>query len=256
MRITGSRYRRVAAAVLCLALLSGCASGEPDGKSSAAGSTAATPSATAAAGQASGAAPLPKASVKGWKVYSDPDRIISFELPADWIVQRQAKPTMQSDGGIHLNVRDAAGKVVAELHTRLKVPKEKCGPGGAKEYAVVLTEPAKVASAGGKGSLKPLFVFRTLLGYQYFGSYGLTDQAGGEGGYACRLQNTVAGPKQVGVYSFANAAVHGAPAPGKDTGALEMFGLIAEAKAFTQTERFKTIKQVIKSLKIHPEGKA
>jgi hypothetical protein len=66
----------------------------------------------------------------------------------------------------------------------------------------------------------------------------------------------VAGPKPVGVYSFANAAVHGAPAQGKDTGALEMFGLIAEAKAFTQTERFKTIKQVIKSLKIHPEGKA
>ena len=254
MRITGSRYRRVAAAVLCLALLSGCASGEPDGNSS--GSATATATASAGASQASGAAPLPKASVKGWKVYSDPDRTISFELPADWIVQRQAKPTMPSDGGLHLNVRDAAGKVVAELHTRLKVPKEKCGPGEAREYSVVLTEPAKVASAGGKDSLKPLFVFRTLLGYQYFGSYGLTDQPGGDGISACRLQNTVAGPKPVGVYSFANAAVHGAPAVGKDTGALEMFGLIAEAKAFTQTERFKTIRQVIKSLKIHPEGKA
>lgn len=254
MRITGSRYRRVAAAALCLALLSGCAPGEPDGNPS--GSAAATATASAAGGQASGAAPLPKASVKGWKVYSDPDRTVSFELPADWIVQRQAKPTMPSDGGVHLNVRDAAGKVVAELHTRLKVPKEKCGPGEAKEYSVVLTEPAKVASAGGKDSIKPLFVFRTLLGYQYFGSYGLTDQPGGDGISACRLQNTVAGPKPVGVYSFSNAAVHGAPAPGRDTGALEMFGLIAEAKAFTQTERFKTIKQVIKSLKIHEEGKA
>ncbi|EMY34976.1 hypothetical protein D477_006738 [Arthrobacter crystallopoietes BAB-32] len=251
---------RSAAAVLCLLLLAGCGSPEAtDDGASPAGASASPVVADGTGSSASpGAAetrePLRKASAKGWKVYTDPDRVLSFEVPGDWVVQRQVKPSEPADGGVHLDVRDSDGKLAAELHTRLKLPKDKCTPGEVREYAVVFSEPADVPAVPGGDRIEPVFAFRTILGYKYFGSFGLTDKEAGIGNQACTIENTVTGPKPVGTYSFSNAARHGTPPADGDFGALETFDLIAQAEKFTDSKRFKTVKQVITSLQISAAG--
>ena len=101
-----------------------------------------------------------------------------------------------------------------------------------------------------------MFVYRTLLGYKYFGSYGLTDKPAGDGVQACIVENTVDGPNPVGTYSFGTAVRHGTPAPGEKTGLLDKYGLIAEAERFITTKRFKTVQQVIMTLQIAGDAPA
>lgn len=253
--MTGKRWGRGAAAVLCVALVSGCGllPTNDDGATAGPGvspSVVAGSGATAEPAAPAGKAPVREATIDGWKVYTDPDRVLSFEVPADWVVQRQVKPSQPSDNGVHLDIRDSSGKLAAELHTRLKLPADKCSAGDVTEMRVLLSEPAKVASVASKETVEPLFVYRTLLGYQYFGSYGLTDKPAGNGFQACTVENTVNGPDAVGTYSFGTSVRHGTPEPGKETGLLDLYGLIAEAESFIETKRFATVKQVILSLRI------
>ena len=100
-----------------------------------------------------------------------------------------------------------------------------------------------------------MFVYRTLLGYKYFGSYGLTDNRLATF-QACTVENTVNGPNPVGIYSFGTAVRHGTPAPGEKTGLLDKYGLIAEAERFITTKRFKTVQQVIMTLQIAGDAPA
>jgi hypothetical protein len=256
---TGNLLGRGAAAALCVALLSGCNLLPPiDGGASA--SAGASPAA-AAGGSTGTTAPLGKppvrqATVEGWKVYTDPDRVLSFEIPGDWVVQRQVKPSQPSDNGLHLDIRDSSGKLAAQLHTRLKLPKATCSAGGVTELRVLLSEPAKMPAVASADTVEPVFVYRTLLGYKYFGSYGLTDKPAGNGFQACTVENTVNGPKPVGTYSFGTAVRHGTPAPGEKTGLLDTYGLIAEAERFITTKRFKTVQQVIMTLQITGDAPA
>jgi len=258
---TGNLLGRGAAAALCVALVSGC-NLLPTNDGGASASAGASPAAVAGGSGSHGTtaplgkAPVRKATIDGWKVYTDPDRVLSFELPADWVVQRQVKPSQPSDKGLHLDIRDSSGELAAQLHTRLKLPKATCSAGGVTELRVLLSEPAKVPAVKSADTVEPVFVYRTLLGYKYFGSYGLTDKPAGDGVQACIVENTVSGPKSVGTYSFATAVRHGTPAPGEKTGLLDKYGLIAEAERFITTKRFKTVQQVIMTLQIAGDAPA
>ncbi|MFT4469698.1 hypothetical protein ACMX2H_07260 [Arthrobacter sulfonylureivorans] len=255
----GNVLGRGAAAALCLALVSGCGllpTNDAGASPSAGASPAVVAGGAASPGPGAAKGPVRQATIDGWKVYTDPDRVLSFEIPADWVVQRQVKPSQPSDNGLHLDIRDSSGKLAAELHTRLKLPKDTCSAGGVTELRVLLSEPAKVPAVASADTVDPVFVYRTLLGYKYFGSYGLTDKPAGNGFQACTVENTVNGPKSVGTYSFATAVRHGTPAPGEKTGLLDKYGLIAEAERFITTKHFKTVQQVIMTLQISGDAPA
>ena len=252
--ITRRMPGRGAAAALCVAHVSGCGLLPVDDGGASAGASA-SPSGAAggdAAGQPApppGKDPVREATIDGWKVYTDPDRVLSFEVPGEWVVQRQVKPSQPSDDGLHLDIRDSSGKLAAELHTRLKLPKAAC-EGGVTELRVLVSEPAKVPAVASGDTVDPLFVYRTLLGYRYFGSMGLTDKTAGDGFQACLVENTVNGPEPVGTYSFGTAVRHGTPAPGDETGLLDAYGLIAEAESYVSGKHFKTLRQVIMTLQV------
>ncbi|MDI3212983.1 hypothetical protein [Arthrobacter sp. AL12] len=239
-RRTWARGVSIAAAIaLAVAALSGCSS---EGKSTPAWTAAGTPSATAggtesrsdpSAGSttpgpppgstASGAAET-GSTAPAWKVFTDPAKTVSFELPQEWIAQSVTPEQGTLPGALKIEVKDAEGGYLATLKTGLP-PRTApaCADDAAKPYVVVSSVQVDMPHRGGDGTIDPRVVYRVIQGYKYFGSYGITNVVGGTEGKACVLQNLVRGPEGKGDYSFA------------DLGELKVFAAdekIAPAQAF------------------------
>ncbi|WP_427130691.1 hypothetical protein [Pseudarthrobacter sp. S9] len=263
---------RIAAALaVAAAALTGCSS---DGKgtpawtagSSAASATASTSgSATASAGAsttASGGPSTATASGSGsaahgstasvWKVFTDPGKTVSFDVPQDWIVQSVTPDQGTMPGALKIEVKDAKGGYLATLQTGLPPqPVPACADDAAGAYVVVSSVPVELPHRGGEGSIDPHAVFRVIQGYKYFGSYGVTNIVGGAGGKTCALQNVVRGPEGKGDYSFGDLTVLKTFAPDQKVAPAKSFDTLDQAaKYVNEGSEFANVQRMLMSLKI------
>lgn len=188
----------------------------------------------------------------GWTVFTDEQRLVSFELPEGWVVEPIEDPGEGFDeGGLHFEVSNADGESLAELHTRVTPLSEECAADAASPYVVLSSEPVDVPStAEAEGSIEPRFVVRLVQGFRFFSSYGLTDVVGGADGAACVLRNTVQGPAHIGLYSFGDATQLRALDPTQVGSRTESFATIAEAQKRFDQKGFDQIRQMIMSLQV------
>ncbi|MFE4227326.1 hypothetical protein ACFRJ8_05520 [Arthrobacter sp. NPDC056886] len=243
------------ALAVAAAALTGCGS---DGKgspvwtagSSATESTTST-APTAPASPASGSA-APGSSAAAWKVFSDPAKTVSFEVPQDWIVQSVAPDAGTLPGALKILVKDAKGAYLATLQTGLPPqPAPACPGGAARDYVVVSSVPVDLPHAGGEGTIDPHVVFRVIQGYKYFGSYGITNVVGGAGGKSCALQNVVRGPAGKGDYSFGDLTVLKTLAPDRKVAPAKAFDTLDQAAKYVNVgSEFADVQRMLMSLKI------
>lgn len=188
----------------------------------------------------------------GWTVFTDEQRLVSFELLEGWVVEAIEDPGEGFDeGGLHFEVSNADGQSLAELHTRITPVSEDCAADAASPYVVLSSEPVDVPStAEAEGSIEPRFVVRLIQGFRFFSSYGLTDVVGGADGAACVLRNTVQGPDHIGLYSFGDATQLRALDPGQVGSRTESFATIAEAQTRFDANGFDQIRRMIMSLQV------
>lgn len=236
--------RTVALACAAALLLTSCtgARDDPEDVVPPSGSPAASPTPTAS--------PLREART-GWKVFTDPGRLLSFELPDTWRVQTaQPEPGRSSPGSLHYAVLTAEGVVAAELHTGVVIPETPCEDWERTPYYVIGSEALEGAgSAPGPDRVEPHFVIRLITGFRFFGSYGITDRVGSDDGLACALPNTVEAGERLGRVSFGDLPVLVPKTPadtGPATGAL---GPPGEAGEYHATTDFDVVGQVIRSLR-------
>ncbi|KUM41082.1 hypothetical protein [Arthrobacter sp. EPSL27] len=260
--------RAAAALALAAALagaLAGCSSGgtgtpawtaggSPGATESSAGTTAPAPTGTAgsaAPGPTAGTAdPGPTAS--GWKVYSDPAKTVSFELPQEWIAQSVAPGEGTLPGALKIEVKDADGGYLATLQTGLQPrPAAACAEDAAKPYVVVSSVPVELPHRGGEGTIEPRVVFRVIQGYKFFGSYGITNVVGGTDGMSCALQNLVRGPDGTGDYAFGDLTELRAFATDQKVAPAKAFDTLAEAAAYVnESPEFANVQRMLMSLEI------
>lgn len=188
----------------------------------------------------------------GWKVFTDEQRLVSFELPEDWTVAAiEDAGEGFAEGGLHFEVANADGDKMAELHTRINEQPDDCGESAASPYIVLASEPVDIPStAEAEGSIEPRFVLRLIQGFRFFSSYGVTDVVGGSESTACVLSNTVQGPEHIGLYSFGDRIALAALDPSQVGSRTESFPTIADAqKRFDQAD-FDQIRRMITSLQV------
>lgn len=258
-----SRGVRIAAALaIAAAALSGCstdgkgapawtAGGGPSGSAaSAEPSQGATPGATPGA-TASGTA-APGSTASAWKVFTDPAKNVSFELPQDWIAQSVTPEQGTMPGALKVEVKDAKGGYLATLQTGLQPqPAAACADAAAKPYVVVSSVPVELPHRAGEGTIDPHVVFRVIQGFKYFGSYGITNVVGGAGGKSCALQNVVRGPEGKGDYSFGDLASLTAFAPDQKVAPAKSFDTLDQAaKYVNEGSEFANVQRMLMSLKI------
>ncbi len=188
----------------------------------------------------------------GWTVFTDEQRLVSFELLEGWTVETIEDPGEGFDeGGLHFEVSNAEGQRLAQLHTRITPVSEECAPDAASPYVVLSSEPVDIPStAEAEGSIAPRFVVRLAQGFRFFSSYGLTDVVGGADGAACVLKNTVQGPEHIGLYSFGDATELRALDPTQVGSRTESFATIAEAQKRFGQKGFDQIRRMIMSLQV------
>ena len=255
--IRSAALRTGAALAVAAAALSGCSS---DGKGApvwTAGSSTAD-SATSApapppARRRPSALPPPRDRVpSAWKVFTDPAKTVSFEVPQDWIVQSVAADSGALPGALKIVVKDAKGTYLATLQTGLPPqPAAACADGAARDYVVVSSVPVDLPHRGGEGTIDPHVVFRVIQGYKYFGSYGITNVVGGAGGKACALQNVVRGPDGKGDYSFGDLPVLKPLAPDQKVAPAKAFDTLDQAaKYVNEGSEFADVQRMLMSLKI------
>ena len=272
-RRTLARGSRIAAALtLTAAALSGCSSENkgtpawtagsspgaggsvPSPESSAAGSTpAASPGSTAAATGSTTTGPAePGSTAAPWKVFTDPAKTVSFELPQEWIAQSVAPDQGTLTGALKIEVKDAKGGYLATLQTGLSPqPAAACADETAKPYVVVSSVPVELPHRGGEGTIEPRVVFRVIQGYKYFGSYGITNIVGGPAGKSCALQSLVRGPEGMGDYSFGDLAELKAFAPDQKVAPAKAFDTLDQAaKYVNEGSEFANVQRMLMSLKI------
>jgi hypothetical protein len=255
-----SRGTRVAAvAVLAAALLAGCSSDgksapvwtvEPGGGSAAPGATpgTATPSATASGGPSA----KPGATASAWKVFTDPAKKISFELPQEWIAQSVEPDKGTLPGAVKVEVKDAEGTYLATLRTGLPdAAPATCAPAARKSYVVVSSVPVELPHSGGEGTISPHVVFRVLQGYRFFGSYGITNLVGGADSKACQLQNVVSGLEGKGNYSFSDVGSLKSFAPDEKVAPAKAFDTLDQAAGYVnEGSEFANVQRMLMSLEI------
>jgi hypothetical protein len=209
-------------------------------------STAAAPDSSASGSSSSGSSPA------GWKVFSDPAKTVSFEVPQDWIVQSVAPGPGALPGALKIEVKDAKGRYVATLQTGLPPqPAAACADGAAREYVVLSSVPVDLPHGGGEGTIDPHVVYRVIQGYKYFGSYGITNVVGGAGGKSCALQNVVRGPEGKGDYSFADLTVLKSLAPEEKVAPAKSFDTLDEASRYVnEGSEFANVQRMLMSLRI------
>ncbi|MHA7238401.1 hypothetical protein [Arthrobacter sp. TMS1-12-1] len=241
--------RALAAAVLTLALLTAC-TGAGDGGAT---PSPAGPALTATAEPAEPAsAPLREAR-DGWKVFTDPGRLLSFELPEEWVVQLlDPEPGVYAADSLHYAVRTPEGVMAAELHTGIQAPEAPCPEWERTPYYVIGSEPLDLTGEPSAGDVGPRFVVRLITGFRFFAAYGITDRVGSEDGLACSLSNTIEGGEALGRVSFGDLEVLAPKAPANTGPQTVSFGTIGEAEAFYDTPEFATIREMIRSLRVTP----
>ena len=188
----------------------------------------------------------------GWTAFTDEQRLVSFEVPEDWIVEAIEDPGAGFDeGGLHFNVSNADGDTMAELHTRITPPSDDCGADAASPYIVLSSEAVDLPSAAeAEGSIDPRFVVRLVQGFRFFSSYGVTDIVGGADGATCVLYNTVQGPEYIGLFSFGDAIQLSALDPTQVGSRTQSFATIAEAQKRFDQKDFDQIRRMIMSLQV------
>lgn len=255
------------AAALALAALSGCSSG---GSGAPAWTAGGTPSASAggtaaptdpSAGSATpGSSPAstasapadPGSTASAWKVFTDPAKTVSFELPQEWIAQSVTPEQGALPGALKIEVKDAEGGYLATLQTGLPPrPVPECADDAAKPYVVVSSAPVELPHRGGEGTIDPRVVYRVIQGYKYFGSYGITNVVGGTEGKSCMLQNLVRGPEGKGDYSFADLTELKAFAPDEKVAPARAFDTLEQAaKYVNEGSEFANVQRMLMSLEI------
>ncbi|WP_104178961.1 hypothetical protein [Arthrobacter sp. B0490] len=242
--VRGGRRALVAAVLACL-LLTSCSGPQDDGS--------APPSPSASASGTSGAAAAPLREARdGWKVFTDPGRLVSFELPEAWVVQ-PLEPAVgtYAPGSLHYAVRTPEGTTAAELHTGILTPEVSCPEQQRTPYYVIGSEPLPLTGeAPATTDIEPRFVVRLITGFRFFGSYGITDTVGGADRLACSLPNTVQGSDALGRFSFGDLEVLVPKAPAETGPQTVSFGTIGEAEAYYATPEFATVREMILSVRV------
>lgn len=241
------RARRAAlAAVLAGLLLTSCSALQGGADSA---SPSPSPSVSASGAAQPTAAPLREAR-EGWKVFTDPGRLVSFELPEAWVVQ-PLEPAVgtYAPGSLHYAVRTPEGVTTAELHTGILTPETPCPEAERTPYHVIGSEPLDLTGGAPAADLEPRFVVRLITGFRFFGSYGITDQVGGADGLACSLPNTVQGSEALGRFSFGDLEVLVPKVPAETGPSTVSFGTIGEAEAYYATPEFATIREMVLSVR-------
>ncbi|MBT2547927.1 hypothetical protein [Arthrobacter sp. ISL-65] len=257
--ITASGRIGIAAVVLLTAgLMASCSSdgkGAPawtaePGTSPATGaaSGSASPSASASAGASATAG----TTAAAWKVFTDPAKTVSFELPQDWIAQSVEPDKGTLPGAVKIEVKDAEGSYLATLQTGLPdAAATKCAASARKSYVVVSSVPVELPHSGGQGTIDPHVVFRVIQGYRYFGSYGITNLVGGADSKACQLQNVVQGLAGKGNYSFGDVRSLKAFAPDEKVAPAKAFDTLDQAAGYVnEGSEFANVQRMLMSLKI------
>ncbi len=251
----GTSFRTVAALALAAAALAGCSSGGKGtpvwtaGSGAAGSATSAPTPSPAAPGSASAA---PGSTAAAWKVFTDPAKTVSFEVPQDWIVQSVDADPGSLPGALKIVVKDSQGGYLATLQTgRPPQPAAACPAGAARNYVVVSSVPVDLPHGGGAGAIDPHVVFRVIQGYKYFGSYGITNLVGGTGGKSCALQNVVRGPAGKGDYSFGDLTVLKPLAPDQKIAPAKAFDTLGQAAKYVNDgSEFADVQRMLMSLKI------
>jgi len=225
---------------------SGSASATPGARPS--GSASATPGAT----PSGSASAKPGATAPAWKVFADPAKTVSFEVPQDWIVQSVTPGPGTLPGALKVDVKDAKGAYLATLQTGLTPQSTAaCPRGAARNYVVVSSVPVDLPNQDGGGSIDPHVVFRVIQGYKYFGSYGITNLVGGTGGKSCALQNVVRGPDGKGDYSFGDLTVLKPLAPDQKVAPAKAFDTLGQAARYVnEGSEFANVQRMLMSLRI------
>lgn len=248
----------VITALMCLLLLAACTGAqENDGgasssSSSSSSSKSSAPEPTGTSGPpGTSAAPLREAR-EGWKVFTDPGRLVSFELPQAWVVQPlQPEPGAYAADSLHYAVRTPEGTTAAELHTGILTKEAPCVEGDRTPYYVIGSEPLELTGGTPAATgIEPRFVVRLITGFRFFGAYGITDQMGGADFLACSLTNTVDGGEALGRFSFGDLEVLAPKAPANTGPSTVSFGTIGEAEAYYDTPEFAMIRSMIQSVRI------
>ncbi|WP_346780700.1 hypothetical protein [Arthrobacter sp. ES3-54] len=253
--IRSAVLRTGAAFAVAAAALTGCSSGGKGSPVWTAGSSATesmTSTATTAPASSASASAAPGSSTAAWKVFTDPTKTVSFEVPRDWIVQSVAPDPGTLPGALKIIVKDAKGAYLATLQTGLPPqPAPACPGGAARDYVVVSSVPVDLPHAGGEGTIDPHVVFRVIQGYKYFGSYGITNVVGGAGGKSCALQNVVRGPAGKGDFSFGDLTVLKTLAPDRKVAPAKAFDTLDQAaKYVNEGSEFADVQRMLMSLKI------
>ncbi|GAB15945.1 hypothetical protein ARGLB_096_00160 [Arthrobacter globiformis NBRC 12137] len=257
--ITASGRKGIAAVVLLTAgLMAGCSSdgkgapawtAEPGtGPATGAASGSAAPSATASASATATAG----ATAAAWKVFTDPAKTVSFELPQDWIAQSVDPDKGTRPGAVKIEVKDAEGAYLATLQTGLpESSPASCAASARKPYVVVSSVPVELPHSGGQGTIDPHVVFRVIQGYRYFGSYGITNLVGGADSKACQLQNVVQGLAGKGNYSFSDVRSLKSFAPDEKVAPAKAFDTLDQAAGYVNKgSEFANVQRMLMSLEI------
>lgn len=237
--------RALIAAALSALLVSACTSPQDDG------AAPPPPSSLPSASPEPTVAPLREAR-EGWKVFTDPARLVSFELPQEWVVQPlEAEPGAYTPDSLHYAVRTPEGITTAEFHSGIQLAEPPCPDAERAPYYVIGSEPLDLAGAPAAATdIGPLFVVRLITGFRFFGAFGVTDQVGGADGLACSLPNTVQGSDRLGRFSFGDLQVLVPKAPANTGPQTVSFGTIGEAEAYYGTPEFATIREMIASVQV------
>jgi hypothetical protein len=232
-------------ALLLVACTGGPTDGNPDDATPSSSASTAAPEATVE--------PLREARA-GWKVFTDPARLVSFELPEEWVVQPlQVGSGAYAPDSLHYAVRTQEGTTTAEFHSGIITQEPPCAEGDRTPYYVIGSEPLELTGAGAATTgIEPRFVVRLITGFRFFGAYGVADQVGGEDGLACSLPNTVQGGEALGLFSFGDIEVLAPKAPADTGPGTVSFGTLGEAEAHYDTPEFETVRTMILSLRIAP----
>ncbi len=180
-----------------------------------------------------------------WKVFTDPGKTISFELPVDWVAQ--VIPG-QRKGALDVEVNLPDGKRVAVLNTQIQGLGGACQPESARPYTVLASIPMDIPSNNkSSGAVEPRFVYRLIQGDTHFyASYGITDHSAGTDGTACLVYNTVTS-KPLGIYMFGDVLQFTSDPSGSP--GLRAFTTITDAQDYMLSSEYQNIAKMITSLK-------
>ena len=212
----------------------------------------ATGGATASGSASGGESAAPGATASAWKVFSDPAKNITFELPQEWIAQSVPPDQGTMPGALKIEVKDSKGGYLATLQTGLQPqPVPACAEEAGRPYVVISSVPVKLPHLDGEGTIDPRAVFRVIQGYKYFGSYGITNMVGGAEGKSCSLQNVVRGPDGKGDYSFGDLTALMSFAPDQKVAPAKSFDTLDQAvKYVNEGPEFANVQRMLMSLRM------